>query len=147
PETCFRRGVMRITLHESIEELRPLRNQWNHLLEESCSNTIFLTWEWCEAWWNAYGNGRSLFVLSAWDDEELIGIAPFYADSTRRWHKLWIHLRMLGDGSGDSDYLSYFTKPGKERAVLATFLEFLESVSNRWDWIQIEGVPQDSPAL
>ena len=68
---------MRIVLHDSFEQLRTLSAEWNRLLEGSCSDTIFLTWEWCEAWWKAYGNDRSLFVLTAWEGSELVGIAPF----------------------------------------------------------------------
>jgi peptidoglycan/xylan/chitin deacetylase (PgdA/CDA1 family)/CelD/BcsL family acetyltransferase involved in cellulose biosynthesis len=138
---------MRIVLHESLDELQRLGDDWNRLLEQSCSGTIFLTWEWCEAWWKAYGGGRSLFVLSAWEGTELVGIAPFYVDAARRWQKEWAYLRVLGDGSGDADYLDCFAKLGQERQIVVAFLEFLESVENRWDWIQIEGVPQDSPCL
>lgn len=138
---------MNIKLHESLDDLRCLRADWNRLLAESCSDTIFLTWEWCEAWWKAYGDGRSLFVLSAWEGSELAGIAPFYADTARRSCKAWTQLRMLGGGSGDSDYLDAFTKRGQERKAFVSFFDFLESVPNRWDWLQIEGVPEESPCL
>lgn len=138
---------MKIVLHQSWVELQHLAADWNHLLAESSSDTIFLTWEWCEAWWKAYGSGRSLFVLTAWDNSELVGVAPFYADYKRNWHGSWKRLRIIGDGSGDSDYLDCFTKRGQEQQVLASFMEFLESVPDRWDWIQIEGAPQDSPCL
>ena len=117
---------MMIALHESWDDLRNLRADWNRLLAESYSDTIFLTWEWCEAWWNANRNGRSLFVLSAWEENELVGMAPFYADKASHWGKAWTRLRMLGGGSGDSDYLDFFTKPGHERQILASFLAFLE---------------------
>jgi len=139
--------VMRIVLHQRWEELQPLAADWDRLLADSSSDTIFLTWEWCEAWWKAYGNGRSLFVLTAWDGSELAGIAPFYAEPKRHWHKVWTCLRIIGDGSGDSDYLDCFTRRGQEYPVLACFLQFLESVPNRWDWIHLQGVPQDSPCL
>jgi peptidoglycan/xylan/chitin deacetylase (PgdA/CDA1 family)/CelD/BcsL family acetyltransferase involved in cellulose biosynthesis len=139
--------MIKIILHETLGELRQLRDEWNRLLEQSCSDTIFLTWEWCEAWWSAYGGSRSLFVLSAWEGAELVGIAPFYVDTATRWQRKWVNLRILGDGSGDADYLDCFTKRGEERQIISCFLEFLESVVNRWDWIQIEGVPQDSPCL
>jgi peptidoglycan/xylan/chitin deacetylase (PgdA/CDA1 family)/CelD/BcsL family acetyltransferase involved in cellulose biosynthesis len=138
---------MRIVLYESWGELRHLAADWDCLLADSCSDTIFLTWEWCEAWWKAYGVGRSLFVLTAWDGGELAGVAPFYAEQKRYWHGLRTCLRIIGDGSGDSDYLDCFTKRGRERPVLASFMRFLESVPSRWDWVRIQGVPQDSPCL
>jgi peptidoglycan/xylan/chitin deacetylase (PgdA/CDA1 family)/CelD/BcsL family acetyltransferase involved in cellulose biosynthesis len=138
---------MRVELHQHWDELRHLEADWDHLLSQSCSDTIFLTWEWCEAWWKAYGGDRSLFVLTAWDADDLIGIAPFYADRKRQWHKTWSFLRIIGDGSGDSDYLDCFTRKGWEAQVVAGFMQFLECVPERWDWIQIEGARQDSPCL
>jgi len=138
---------MRVAVYEHWDELRHLSADWNRLLAESCSDTIFLTWEWCQAWWKAYGNGRSLFVLTAWEGSDLVGIAPLYVDRASHLCKAWTHLRILGDGSGDSDYLDFFTKRGQERQVLVSFLEFLESTPERWDWIQVEGVPQNSPCL
>jgi len=138
---------MRITLHRSWAELCYLASDWDRLLADSSSDTIFLTWEWCEAWWKTYGDDRSLFVLTAWEGAELMGVAPFYVDRRRHWHKLWTCLRIIGDGSGDSDYLDCFTKRGWEHQVVAVFMQFLESLPDEWDWIQIQGARQDSPCL
>jgi CelD/BcsL family acetyltransferase involved in cellulose biosynthesis len=138
---------MKIVLHQSWEELQSAAAEWNRLLAQSCSDTIFLTWEWCEAWWHAYGHGRSLCVLTAWENNQLVGVAPFYADTSRSWRGKWTCLRIIGAGSGDSDYLDCFTKLGLERQVLALFFEFLESVDKGWDWIEIEGAPHESSCL
>jgi peptidoglycan/xylan/chitin deacetylase (PgdA/CDA1 family)/CelD/BcsL family acetyltransferase involved in cellulose biosynthesis len=146
-QTCGECSMIRITLHRNWDELCYLAADWDRLLAESSSDTIFLTWEWCEAWWKAYGNERSLFVLTAWEGSDLVGIAPFYVDRKRHWHKLWNCLRIIGDGSGDSDYLDCFTERGREHQVLAAFMQFLETLSDQWDWIQIQGAPQDSPCL
>jgi len=140
---CF----MRIELHQSWDDLRPLSGAWNRLLAESASDTIFLTWEWCDAWWKAYGCNRSLFVLTAWEDGELVGVVPLYKDRLARWGKRWTRLLIIGDGSGDSDYLDIFTKIGREREVLASCCQFLESARDQWDWIQIEGIACASPLI
>lgn len=138
---------MKVSVYQNWEELQPLAAEWNRVLAESCSDTIFLTWQWCKAWWDAYGVGRLPFVLTAREGDELVGVAPFYRDVSRRWYGTWNCLRIIGGGSGDSDYLDCFAKPGFERQVLASFFEFLESADDSWDWIQIEGVPQDSLCL
>lgn len=138
---------MKVTLYNTWTELQPLSAEWNQMLAESRSDTIFLTWEWCKAWWGAYGGGRTLFVLAAREGNELVGLAPFYVDTSQHWYGKWNCLRIIGGGSGDSDYLDCFSKPGFERQALASFLEFLESADDYWDWIQIESVPQGSPCL
>ena len=38
--------------------LHQLRESWERLLGESASRTIFLTWEWAEAWWRGLRNSR-----------------------------------------------------------------------------------------
>ncbi len=35
-----------------------LANEWNELLVRSCSNTIFLTYEWQTNWWRCLGKGN-----------------------------------------------------------------------------------------
>ena len=64
---------------QTQEELLSLRSQWNALLSRSYTNDITLTWEWVSSWWRVFGDRRRLSILTAWDSEELVGIAPFDA--------------------------------------------------------------------
>src|SRR2546427_4076972 len=143
-----RGGVgMKALLHESWEDVQKLSDQWNRLLATSASNTIFLTWEWTEAWWKNYGSGRPLFILSAWEGNSLEGLAPFYVERLTRWGSEWACLKLIGDGSRDSDYLDCIARRGREKDVIAAFVEFLESHPNRWDYLEFHGTPEDSPCL
>ena len=138
---------MRVAVHNSWEELRPLAQQWNAVLASSASDTIFLTWEWCDAWWRNYASGRSLYALTAWEGSELAGVAPFYVDRQRRWGRSWKCLRLVGDGSRDSDYLDCFAASGRERAVTTAFVNHLSERKDNWDWIDLHGTPENSPCL
>lgn len=138
---------MKVILHESWEDVRQLSGSWNRLLAESASNTIFLTWEWTEAWWKNYGAGQQLFVLSAWAGDSLEGLAPFYVDSLSRWGAKWACLKLIGDGSRDSDYLDWIVRRDHENDVTAAFVQFLASRRNRWDWLEFHGTPASSPSL
>jgi peptidoglycan/xylan/chitin deacetylase (PgdA/CDA1 family)/CelD/BcsL family acetyltransferase involved in cellulose biosynthesis len=138
---------MKILLHENWKDIESLSGRWNSLLEESASNTIFLTWEWVTAWWKNYGNDRPLFVLSAWDGDSLEGLAPLYSDSISRWGVNWSCLRIIGDGSGDSDYLDFIARLGREEEVIGAFVEYLESHADWWDCLEMHGTPRTSPCL
>ena len=138
---------MKVVLHESWEDLLKLSGQWNRLLARSASNTIFLTWEWIEAWWKNYGAGHRLYVLSAWEGNSLEGIAPFYMDSLLRWDGKWACLRLIGDGSQDSDYLDCIVSRSRENDVIPAFVQFLESQRNRWDFLEFHGTPEGSVCL
>jgi CelD/BcsL family acetyltransferase involved in cellulose biosynthesis/peptidoglycan/xylan/chitin deacetylase (PgdA/CDA1 family) len=138
---------MRILLHETWDDVGNLSEKWNGLLTNSASNTIFLTWEWLDAWWNNYGSQRPLFVLSAWEGDALEGIAPFYLDNLPRWGRNWKCLKLIGDGSRDSDYLDCIARNGRENEIVGEFVRFLESQRNRWDCLEFHGTPENSPCL
>jgi len=138
---------MRILLHETWDDVRYLSEKWNDLLANSAGNTIFLTWEWMDAWWKNYGLQRPLFVLSAWEGAELKGIAPFYLDKLARWGRNWKCLKLIGDGSRDSDYLDCIVRNGRENEIVGEFVRFLESQRNRWDCLEFHGTPENSPCL
>jgi CelD/BcsL family acetyltransferase involved in cellulose biosynthesis/peptidoglycan/xylan/chitin deacetylase (PgdA/CDA1 family) len=138
---------MRILLHETWDDVGNLSEKWNGLLTDSASNTIFLTWEWLDAWWNNYGSQRPLFVLSAWEGDALEGIAPFYLDTLARWGRNWKCLKLIGDGSHDSDYLDCIARNGRENEIVGEFVRFLESQRNRWDCLEFHGTPENSPCL
>jgi peptidoglycan/xylan/chitin deacetylase (PgdA/CDA1 family)/CelD/BcsL family acetyltransferase involved in cellulose biosynthesis len=138
---------VRIELRESWEEVRALSKQWNGLLRASAADAIFLTWEWTNAWWESYGSGKRPFVLAAWENGKLLGVAPFYRDSLRGWGKSWNYLRLIGDGSNDSDYLDCFAVRGLERETTRAFGGLLVGCQDRWDWLELHGPRMDSPTL
>ena len=138
---------MKVVLYQSWEELQLLGRSWNEVLAASGSNSIFLTWEWCEAWWKNYGAGRPLFVLAAWESSQLLGVLPLYLDKARHWATSWTVLRVIGDGSRDSDYLDGFVRIGYERDVVRSFVDFLAEARGQWDWLRIEGTAHGSPSL
>ena len=138
---------MKVLLHESWPDVRTLSTNWNRLLTESAGNTIFLTWEWIDSWWKNYGSNRPLFVLSAWEGHSLQGLGPFYVDAVSRWGVKWNFLKLIGDGSHDSDYLDCIARNGREDEVINSFVRFLVSQRGRWDCLEFHGTPENSPCL
>jgi CelD/BcsL family acetyltransferase involved in cellulose biosynthesis/peptidoglycan/xylan/chitin deacetylase (PgdA/CDA1 family) len=139
--------MLNVAQYQSWDELQALRELWNPLLFQSISDTVFLTWEWCAAWWKNYGAGRRLFVLAAWEGKEVVGIAPFYVDEVRFYGTSWKRLCLIGDGSNDSDYLDAFARCSRENEVISAFARFLELRHRCWDWLELNGTPQNSPCL
>jgi CelD/BcsL family acetyltransferase involved in cellulose biosynthesis len=69
---------------------------WNNLLERGPSDVVFMTKEWQQIWWDVYGRGKLLLILAE-SDEEVITIAPLFADKGM----------IFFIGSGGSDYLDF----------------------------------------
>jgi CelD/BcsL family acetyltransferase involved in cellulose biosynthesis/peptidoglycan/xylan/chitin deacetylase (PgdA/CDA1 family) len=139
--------MLTVACYRSWTDVQELKQRWNPLLSASANDTVFLTWEWCSAWWKSYGAERTPFVLAAWEGRELVGVAPLYTESTRALGQSWVCLRLIGDGSHDSDYLDCFAQKRHEPEVMAAFVNFLERQRSAWDWLEINGARQESATL
>ena len=92
-----------ITTREELEALAPL---WNELLEQSRSNSIFLTWEWISGWLDAVYPEAPLSVVCVRDtDGRLIALAPFYLSELRLLGTVkYRTLRVIGDCLSGAEY-------------------------------------------
>lgn len=62
------------------ETLTGLKECWHRLLSSCPHDTIFLTWDWQDAWWRLSGSGE-LHVLTVEVDGEVVGIAPLVREA------------------------------------------------------------------
>ncbi len=110
------------------EEFRPLKEEWNELLNSSRCNTLFLTWEWQYTWWMSLADERALLLLTVRDGEKLIAVAPLTlrpADYSRMVP--FRVLELIGTGSIGSDYLSIIVRTGDEARAIAEICRHLLS--------------------
>jgi peptidoglycan/xylan/chitin deacetylase (PgdA/CDA1 family)/CelD/BcsL family acetyltransferase involved in cellulose biosynthesis len=139
---------MRVVEIRSEAELHEIRCEWNALLEDSASDTIFLTWEWITAWWKAYGNGGQLRILGAFDEQQVLrGLAPMQLREMRRYGQTVPTLSFLGDASNDSDYLDIIAARGYEERVFTAFAKLWKSEMCRGVVLLLNEVPETSPTL
>ena len=139
---------MPLELVTTDDRFAALGSDWNALLERSSSDSIFLSWEWTSNWWTSYKSGRQLFVLVSRDDQGMCqGIAPLYAERASAMGLPCKRLRFLGDGSHDSDYLDFILASGREREILAAFLDKLRSLSSLVDVLQVNEILASSPTV
>ncbi len=90
------------------------------------------------SWWRAYGANKELCVLRFTDPKVgVVGIAPLYWERRKLlgFAELRI-LRLIGNGSGDSDDLDFIVKPGYASAVAKSFLSWMRQT--RWDVCQFD---------
>ena len=128
---------MRFVLSRQFADLPVDRLRWNALVEETDHCTIFQTHEWFDCWWTAFGHRHQLFLITIWDDELLVGIAPLMV--SRR-----AGLRQLEFiGSGNADYQDFIL--GKREANLLPLLaRFLFEHRNAWGIMVLRNVPTNS---
>jgi CelD/BcsL family acetyltransferase involved in cellulose biosynthesis len=138
---------MNIRLLRNVQQFEALRPEWNDLLSRSAADTIFLTWEWLCAWWEAYGGENDeLFIVTVRERSgELIAILPMFR-RFRPWFPL-VRIRtvlFIGDGSADSDYLDAILMSGREDAILNAVWKWLSVERSAWGVLQLSNVPESS---
>ena len=137
---------LQVRVYENLADIESLRPHWDQLLSEFRGATTFSSWEWLAPWWRAFGEGRQLLVLAFLDESSrLVGLAPLCVE--KRKVAPLVHLKVVGfwgDGSGDSDNLDFPVRAGYEDEVAGTLLDYLEKESRRWDYCELNTLPEDS---
>jgi len=155
---------MKAELHDSFDSLLNLRAEWNPLLQRSESNVLFLTWEWQRAWWQAFGRGKDLRVLSIRDEREnLQAIVPLFVQETHFDPRIALpdintehpfdvasgtrqRIIQLVGGTKVSDYLDIIAPTELTRQVCAVFLDILADMED-WHILDLRPLPARSPTV
>ncbi len=121
-----------------------MKREWNELLTRSDTDTIFLTWQWQQLWWDRLAGDAQLAVLTVREDGDLVGLAPLYVHRSEEGLRT---LRLVG-GVDVSDYLDIIASRDKQQLVFSALWRFLSGEhGNRWDVLDLHNVPASSPSL
>jgi CelD/BcsL family acetyltransferase involved in cellulose biosynthesis len=139
--------ALSLRTYDSPTQLEALRPAWEELLSHYPPATTFSTWEWLSSWWSCFGRNRQLLVLALFDSGRIVGFAPL-SISAERLGWFWFRvLRLMGDGSNDSDNLDVPVLPGYERAFAESILTYLRRHGREWDICQLNTLPLASPGV
>src|SRR5215472_8377728 len=108
--------TVKVHVYRTLAELNSIRFAWDRLLALYPLASTFSTWEWLSCWWRHFARHRKLLVIGVFDSTKmLIGLAPF-AISRENYGgvRMLRVLRLMGDGSLDSDNLDMPVLPGFE---------------------------------
>ena len=138
---------LRVKRYNYLEDLSTLVPAWENLLADCPDVSIFSTWEWLSSWWRAFGTDQKLLVLAFLDSSgHLVGLAPLSIGNHRALGKTFRVIRLMGDGSNDSDNLDFPVRPGHEEGFAKTLLNYLKTEVRGWDFCQFSTLPADSRA-
>lgn len=74
PDTC--ENSISITVVDNFDEWQTMKDEWNRLVEQSISPSIFLTYQFLSAEWTALSQHNFLHILIIKQGDHLLGIAP-----------------------------------------------------------------------
>ncbi len=129
----------------SDKDFYALRSAWNDLLLKSRSNNLFLTWEWLYNWWETFGSHNELRILQVRENENLIGIAPFFVTGNRDGGRKQINF--LGSQRVGSDYLDLILLKGQEQETLSAIFDYLLADRNSRPVMNLTDIPENSRCI
>ena len=116
---------------------RSLVPEWRTLAEQCEHTTPFQLPEWLLPWWAHFGSGE-LVVLAFWEQDRLVGLAPFFLHQ-------WDGRRQVTlIGSGISDYLEPMMLPQRKNKILEQLRDYLQHRSD-WDICFWQDLNHDTP--
>lgn len=117
-----------------VEQLAP---EWDVLLTKSSADTIFLTWDWIQAWIDVTsGDFQPLFIVVRDRQGTLVAIAPFYV-MQYSFLKVFRYrmLRVAGDWPTGGEYPDLIVDPEVEQPALCSIGDALQKHRRLWDCI------------
>jgi CelD/BcsL family acetyltransferase involved in cellulose biosynthesis len=142
---------MNFILHKDFSDIP--EGTWNALVQQSIANTPFSRHEYLRQWWKTLGGGewsvqegsRSpiLVLISATENDQLIGIAPLFITDYDGQRAL-----MLVGSIEISDYLDLIVRAEDLPRFLSGLLDFLPSLeAAEWSGLDWYNLPDASPTL
>lgn len=136
--------VLAIACIEDGAGFRALREEWVLLHAAFPGRTPFNSWEWLYSWWQAYGQGKCLRLLTCRLDGELVAVAPLCVAVEKTSIGTPVRVvRMLGDGSADSDYLEFPMRADLRPMIMSQVCNWLDS-DRDWDVLALRELPESS---
>ena len=136
---------MEFFLHKDFSEFS--ESTWNALVESSVADTPFSRHEYLSEWWKTLGGGEwkdaELILISARENDQLIGIAPLFIANYDGQRAL-----MLVGSIEISDYLDLIVRADDHARFLSGLLDFLaSSLADGWSALEWYNLPDSSPTL
>ncbi len=112
---------LKVAVIRDPQAFAALEEEWDDLHRQSPRATPFQSWAWLYSWWEHYGGGYELRLITVRGEGGLlVGVIPLMLE--RRWGLG----RLLFVGTGISDYLDVIVRAGWEDRVLESGVQALK---------------------
>ncbi len=138
---------IRLELIEEAEILHSLAERWQALADDAEISPLFRGPRWLLAWWRAYQRqlGAELYSLAIFEEERLVGLAPFYRRPGKRSAARKVdEIRLMGDAGPRPPALGLLAEPGYEEQVGHAIADHLAKHADDWDVVDLQ--PLEDPS-
>lgn len=121
-----------IRIHTSMSDMPLDKKAWDGLVQSAGNVSVFSQYFWVTNWWQFFGQGFELCLLTAEENGQIIAFAPLMIDDKQT-------LRFIGDTS--ADYLD-FVITCHHGEVIRLFLQTLADIRGRWKVLHLRNIPR-----
>ena len=119
-----------------IESFQEIQTEWEELLTLSPVNTLFLTPQWQQVWWDTFGDGKKMAGFYVRTSEGVMAIASLARQGNA--------VTFMG-GPETFDYNDFMVRPGFEPTFFGQLLQCLEQ--KNFDTLTLYSLAENSPTL
>ncbi len=133
------------TVYHSFDEIAEMQQSWDDFVQ-FCGGDIYLTYDWCCAWWQYYGKGRELQLLIYTFEGAIVGLIPLFKEVL--WlGPVWIRLAKIVGSDFTMIMANPPVQPDAADDVYQDVFEFMLK-EQRCDavWLGPIGEKYDTPA-
>ena len=125
-----------------LTSFHEIEAEWEGVLTSSPVNTVFLTPQWQEVWWDTFGDGKDMagFYIPSSDGPGDGGSIDGLASLTLSGDTL----SFVGNQE-TVDYNDFMVRPGHESDFYQTLLTSLKD--RQWDVMRLDSLVENSPTL
>jgi CelD/BcsL family acetyltransferase involved in cellulose biosynthesis len=131
-----------ISVIRSESEFQALQAPWARLVARAVDGSTFLTHDWLYSWWTSYRPDARLSIVVARAAGEVVGIAPMMLLREGHLGRIFRRLRFIGDGTSETDHMSFIIDAEHADGVLRQLLIGVEALS--WDIAHFNQMPEQS---
>lgn len=80
--------------YKSFKDSESIKEEWDRCVLD-CNSPVYMTFDWCQIWWDFYGKNKDLSIYLFYNENELAGILPVYFEKIFLGPFEKIHLNLL----------------------------------------------------
>src|SRR5262245_24670712 len=133
---------MNITTITTADALNRFAPTWDALLERAEAVTPFVTPLWTRCWWEAFGAGNALRVLTVYDGDQCVAVVPMMQTGARMYGVPVCMLELIGNlHTPRFDFIVARDRPD----VYGAIWQHLQQV--RWDVLKLPELVAESATM
>lgn len=136
---------MQVRVITTIKELFEIEELWNDMIQDSCFDEPFYSWDWHRIWWEYFGKGKELYVIIVKDlNGRIMAIAPLMKV------KIWIRcfkvteIRFIDNSISPRNSILF--RQGLTGYIEA-IIDFLSNRREEWDLLNFTTIENDMPYI